>query len=114
MAVENLPYIEKSVEESQPKTVTVEIPNPEHPEYWERWNDEMMRGFFEAGQWAVQALGKDRHVIVGHFLQALEQLEKEDDPEEMALLFEMLTQDIPDTEVLETLEQAQETNSNYS
>lgn len=99
MAVENLPYIHQPVEENQAKTVTLEIPNPEHPQNWGEWDEEMMLEFFEAAQWAVQTLGKDRNVIVGHFLRALEQLEKEEEVDELVELFQMLTEDVPQEEL---------------
>lgn len=90
MALQDLEYIWRVQEQTPQKAVTFEVPNPEHEEYWDDWDREMMEEFFEAAIWARDTLGKDRNPLIGHFLMAVRQLEEENDGEALENLYREL------------------------
>lgn len=79
MTLENLEYIEEGELNNVQRATTIEIPNPEHPENFQRQlvPDALMMDMFEAGRWAQQHLGPQRALVVGDFLMCLKKAEQD-------------------------------------
>lgn len=93
MPVTDLPYIDEESLDQKQKSVTFEVPNPDHPEVWHDWDHEMMQDFYKGSEWAVTTLGKDRNAVVGHLMMAIMQSEEHDDDEALVELMCSLLSD---------------------
>lgn len=94
MTLENLDYINRYDSNGEQKTVTFEVPNPEHPEsYAVPFGTEPEDEFYEGALWAVNSLGSQRNPLVGHFLWAVKELEEKDNEVPLEELFENLLPD---------------------
>ena len=93
MTLEDLNYIDRYDGSGEQKTVTFEVPNPNHPECFSvPFGAEPKDEFYEGALWAVNALGSQRNPLVGHFLWAVKQVEVNDNTDPLEELFNKLLQ----------------------
>lgn len=93
MALKDLEYIWRVQNQEPQKAVTFEVPNPEHDDYWDEWDEDMMADFFEAAVWARDTLGKDRNPLIGHFLLGVWRLEAHGEPDVLEDLYVTLMEE---------------------
>jgi len=74
------------------KTTYYQFENPEHPDSKEFEDPETAKRHFDAARYVQQALGTDRHNLVGEFLVSVQILEEDGDPEELQSLVQRLTE----------------------
>lgn len=74
------------------KTTYYQFENPEHPDSKEFDDPETAKRHFDAARYVQQALGTDRHNLVGEFLVAVQVLEDDNDESQLQNLVERLTQ----------------------
>lgn len=89
MALDN--YSGESGGDGGPKKTTYyQFQNPSHPESKEFTDPEEAQRQFNAAQYVQSKLGTDRHGLVGEFLVAVEELDRNDDPQPLKELVEKL------------------------
>lgn len=95
--LEDIDYLSNLDDEAAQKVVTFEVENPEHPHNWSFEHLDtaypgLREEMFEASQWAVRKLGKERNLLVAHFILAVKRMEEEGDESELVYLVQTLTE----------------------
>jgi len=72
------------------KTSYFQFENPDHPDSKEFDNPEQARRHYQAARFIQDAMGTNRHDLVGEFLYAVEELEKNDNEEPLKEFTEKL------------------------
>jgi len=89
MALDN--YSSDSDGDGGPKKTTYyQFENPSHPDSKEFADPERAQEHFNAAQYVQTQLGTDRHGLVGEFLVAVQNLDRDDDDEDLKELVEKL------------------------
>lgn len=84
-------YADDSSSDGGPKKTTYyQFENPSHPQSKEFADPDEAQKHFNAAQYVQSQLGTDRHGLVGEFLVAVEQLDREDNDEPLKELVEKL------------------------